>query len=492
MITKFARLEFEPFTKPSKSDFLRVHYRLVELDLFYRTKQKLKIINKESVGMAEIIPFRGILYNPMKVDNMANVVAPPFDIISEREQLEYHEKHSHNIIRLTLGKTTQDDTSKNNRYTRAADCFNKWLSDHIIERDKTPAFYFTALEFSYENKMVTRYGLIALVGLEPFEKGVVLPHEKTFPNVKSERLELMKACHANFSPIFSLYSDNKNRVLNKLKNATFDKTADNTFTDNNGQKHFLWRVTDTAVHRYVSDAFKDKLIFIADGHHRYETALNYRDWLSASRPNFSADHPANYVMMYLCSMEDPGLIILPAHRMLNQVPSAASASLIKKAKAYFDIITIPYKNGQHSEARAQFMSMLSSNNSKNCIGVFMKDRKELNVLTLKPGVMDRMFMDELPEVIRNIDVTVLSRLIFREIFGFDPSRHDNEKLIAYSSVTKDAIDAVDTGRHDIAFIMNPTKIEQVRNIAEAGLIMPRKATYFFPKVITGQVLNKLD
>ena len=442
--------------------------------------------------MAKIIPFRGILYDPIKIDNMANVVAPPFDIISEREQLEYHEKHPHNIIRLTLGKTNQDDTSTNNRYTRAAECFNQWLSGHIMERDKTPAFYFTAMEFSHKNRMVTRYGLIALVGIEPFEKGVVLPHEKTFPNVKSERLELMKACHANFSPIFSLYSDNKNRVLNELKNAIFNRTADHAFADSNGQKHFLWRITDTAVHRYVSEAFKDKLIFIADGHHRYETALNYRDWVSANHPNFSADHPANYVMMYLCSMEDPGLIILPAHRMLNQVPAVARASLIKKAEAYFDIIKIPYKNGQQAEARAQFMSILSSNNSKNCIGVFMKDRRELNLLTLKPGIMDQMFTDELPEVVRNIDVTVLSRLIFMEIFGFDQFRHDNEKLIAYSSTAKDAIDAVDTGKHDIAFIMNPTKIQQVRKIAEAGLVMPRKATYFFPKVITGQVLNKLD
>ena len=442
--------------------------------------------------MAEIIPFRGILYNPRKIDKMADVVAPPFDIISEQEQLKYHESHSHNIIRLTLGKTHEDDTSTNNRYTRSADCFNKWLSDHIMERDKTPAFYFTAMEFPHENKIVTRYGLIVLVGLEPFEKGVVLPHEKTFPNVKSERLELMKACHANFSPIFSLYSDNKNRVLDKLKNATFNKTADNAFTDNNGQKHFLWRITDRAVQRYVSEAFKDKLIYIADGHHRYETALNYRDWVSTEHPNFNGDHPANYVMMYLCSMEDPGLVILPAHRMLNEVSATVRGSLIKKAKAYFDIITIPYNDGQQAEARAQFMSILSSNNSKNCIGVFMKDPRELNLLTLKPGVMDQMFTDELPGVIRNIDVTVLSRLIFMEIFGFDQFRHDNEKLIAYSSTTKDAIDAVDAGRHDIAFIMNPTKIQQVRKIAEAGLVMPRKATYFFPKVITGQVLNKLD
>jgi uncharacterized protein (DUF1015 family) len=442
--------------------------------------------------MAEIIPFRGILYNPIKIDNMANVVAPPFDIISEREQLEYHESHPHNIIRLTLGKTHEDDTSTNNRYTRSADCFNKWLSEHIMELDKTPAFYLTAMEFPFENREVTRYGLIALVGLEPFKKGVVLPHERTFSNIRSERLELMKACKANLSAIFSLYSDNKNQILSTLKDAIFNKTPDLDFIDYNSHKHRLWRITDKAVHRYVSEALKDKLIFIADGHHRYETALNFREWLSTNDPNFNSSHPANYVMMYLCSMEDSGLIILPAHRMFNKVHASARGTLISKAAEYFEIAVYPYKGTRSEEARDEFIAALKSNNSKNCIGVFMKDRPELYLLTLKPGVMERMFGDKLPEVLRNIDVTVLTRLILMELLGFDQDRLDNEKLIAYSSIAEDAIDAVAAGRHDITFILNPTKIQQVRKIAEAGLIMPRKATYFFPKVITGQVLNKLD
>lgn len=441
--------------------------------------------------MAEIIPFRGILYNPRKINEMADIVAPPFDIISDQEQLEYHESHPHNIIRLTLGKTHESDTSTNNRYTRSADCFNKWLSEHIMELDKTPAFYLTAMEFPFENREVARYGLIALVGLEPFEKGVVLPHERTFSNIRSERLELMKACKANLSAIFSLYSDNKNQILSTLKDVIFNKTPDLDFIDYNSHKHRLWRITDKAVHRYVSEALKDKLIFIADGHHRYETALNFREWLSTNDPNFNRSHPANYVMMYLCSMEDSGLIILPAHRMFNKVHALARGTLISKAAEYFDITVYPYKGTRSEEARDEFIAALKSNNSKNCIGVFMKDRPELYLLTLKPGVMDQMFSHELPEVIRNIDVTVLTRLILMELLGFDQDRLDNEKLIAYSSIAEDAIDAVAAGRHDITFILNSTKIQQVRKIAEAGLIMPRKATYFFPKVITGQVLNKL-
>jgi uncharacterized protein (DUF1015 family) len=442
--------------------------------------------------MAEIIPFRGVLYNTNKINNLSDVVAPPFDVVSEQEQNEFHESHPQNIIRLTLGKTTENDTSTDNRYTRSADSFNAWLSEGIIKTDKEPAFYLTSMEFLFENKWVTRYGLISLIRLEPFEKGIVLPHERTFSNIKSERLELMKACHANFSPIFSLYSDDENSILDRLKDITLERTPDHVFTDNNEQKHRLWRITDSSVHRHVSEGLKGKMIFIADGHHRYETALNYRNWLSTGNPDFDGDHPANYVMMYLCSMEDPGLIVLPAHRMLNQVPAEIRKSLINKLKDYFDIITIPYKDDHHKEGLAQFISILKSNTSKNCIGVFMKDCPELNLLTLKPGIMEQVFGDELPEVIRNIDVTVLTRLIFMEILGFDQARLDNEKLIDYSSVAEEAIDAVAAGKHDMVFILNPTKIQQVREIAEAGLIMPRKATYFFPKVIAGQVMNRLD
>ena len=363
--------------------------------------------------MAEVIPFRGILYNTNKINDLADVVAPPFDVISEQEQIQFHERHPQNIIRLTLGKITENDTSTNNRYTRAAECLNKWFSDDIILLDQKPAFYLTSMEFSLEGNRVTRYGLIALIRLEPFEKGIVLPHERTFSKVKSERLELMKTCHANFSPIFSLFSDEGNRIGNKLMHVVQNKSADIVFTDKNEQKHRLWRITDNSDHQYISDALKDKKIFIADGHHRYETALNYRNWLSTQASNFNGNHPANYVMMYLCSMEDSGLIILPAHRMLNEVPVGKRESLIQKAKKYFEIITIPY-NGNSKENLSQFISILKSNASKHCIGVCMKDRPELHLLILKPGVMENMFGDELPEVIRNIDVTVLTHLIFME------------------------------------------------------------------------------
>jgi uncharacterized protein (DUF1015 family) len=452
---------------------------------------KKLFIGKEWLIMAKVIPFKGILYNTRKIRDLADVVAPPFDVISEQEQKVFHQRHPHNIIRLTLGKMSKSDTSDNNRYTRAAECLNQWLSDGFLAFDEKPAFYFTSVEFLFDGNWVMRYGLIALIGLEPFEKGIIVPHEKTFSKVKSERLELMKACHANFSPIFSLFSDEKTGIFDKLKHAVHDKAADIVFTDQNKQKHKLWRITDPAVHRLVSDDLKDKKIFIADGHHRYETALNYKNWLSSSVAGLNGNHPANYVMMYLSSMEDPGLVILPAHRLLNEVPAEARESFIGKAKEYFDIITLSHNINRHKEDLAQFISLLKSNASKHCIGVCMKNRPELYLLILKPGVMENLFGHELPEALINIDVTILTRLIFVEILGFDQARLDNEQLIAFSSIEREAVSAVFAGKHDIAFILNPTKIQQVRDIAEAGLIMPRKATYFFPKVITGQVMNSL-
>ncbi len=442
--------------------------------------------------MANVIPFRGVFYNPSKINNLADVIAPPFDVISKEEQEHFHKCHPKNIIRLTLGRANKTDTNDNNLYTRAAGYLEKWRSDKTLVRDETEALYLTSHEFPFENKSVIRYGLIALVGLEPFEKGVVLPHEKTFSNIRSQRLELMKACKTNLSAIFSLYADIENQIHNRLKGEASNKTPDIRFADNKGHTHCLWRIFDKNMQLEITEFLRDKPIFIADGHHRYETALNYRDWLSTNNSNFDDSHPANYVMMYLCSMQDPGLIILPAHRMLNEVSYSSRRSLISQAAEFFDITIFPYKAADRSKVRDEFLSALKANTLKNCIGIVMKDSPELYLLILKQGVMERMFRDELPESLRNIDVTVLTRLIFMELLGFDQARLDNEKLIAYASVAEEAIDAIDAGKHDIAFILNPTRIEQMRSIAENGLIMPRKATYFFPKVITGQVMNSLS
>jgi uncharacterized protein (DUF1015 family) len=440
--------------------------------------------------MAKIVPFRGVVYNPERVENLANVATPPYDVITPQEQLAFYERHPWNIIRLILGKTSEKDTSRDNRHTRSAGFFNTWMSEGILVQDPFPAFYLTSIDFSVQSRKITRWGLISLVALEPFEKGVVLPHEKTFSRVKSERLELMKSCHANYSPIFSLYSDSGQKVLNTLKQSCSEMTPDMEFADTYGHCHKLWRVTDVSVHQRISDFMKDKSIFIADGHHRYETALNYRQWIADRTPGFSPEHPANFIMMYLCGMENPGLVILPAHRMVKVILQEKMDRFITAAEDCFDISRFSLQTGIVTGTE-KWDNMLEAGSSQTRIGIVIRNHPQGYLFSLKPGVMRRMFGNELSEQMLELDVTVLTRLVLMKYLGLNHSQLDDESIMSYSSKTEVALEAVRTGECDAAFILNPTRIDQVKRIAEAGEIMPRKSTYFYPKVITGQVLNRL-
>ena len=436
--------------------------------------------------MAKISPFRGICYNPDKIADLADVLTPPYDVISPVEQERFYSRHPKNVIRLILGKMAETDSPRDNRYTRAAGFFEQWRDEGTLVRDETPSLYLTTVDFSVGGIPFTRYGLTAKVGLEPFEKKIILPHERTFSKVKSERLELMKSCRANFSPIFGLYTDTGD-ILQVLKQAVETETAQSDLVDDKGHRHRMWRISDPAACRYFGDAFQNKQLFIADGHHRYETALNYRNWLSDTLPGFNDDHPANGIMMYLCSVSDPGLTILPAHRMLHGIDQIMRDSLIHKAADYFQVTSFPCDDS----GRAALLSGLHDNSRNTKIGVFIKNHPDAYLLQLRNDVMDRLFGTEIPDALRHLDVTVLTRLIFMKLLDFDELKLDNEKSIVYSSIETEAIDTATAGECELAFILNPTSIDQVRTVAEQGLIMPRKSTYFYPKVITGQVLNCL-
>ena len=437
--------------------------------------------------MARIFPFRGIQYNQEKIKNLSDVMTPPYDVISKVEQEKFYKRHPNNIIRLILGQINDTDTPMNNRYTRAAEHFQAWRTTNILTQDDAPCLYITAVDFPVNGKVLSRYGLIARVGLEPFEKKIILPHERTFSKVKSERFELMKTCRANFSPIFSLYSDSGN-VLHELTTTVNNQGQPNSdVMDDQGHRHRLWCISDARFHQSIQSFFADKQLFIADGHHRYETALNYRDWLASEIKGFGASHPANTIMMYLCGMNDPGLTVLPAHRLLINIPPENATSLVGKAADFFDIKT--YQNT--TKDRPEFLSDLQTAGSNTKIGVCIHNDSILYLLTLKQGVMNTLFKPEIPDALRALDVTVLTRLIFMKLLEFDEKQLDNEKEIAYTSDSNQALDTATNGECKMAFILNPTSIEQVQNVAGDGLTMPRKSTYFYPKVVTGQVISAL-
>jgi uncharacterized protein (DUF1015 family) len=451
----------------------------------------LKESIKERRLVARIVPFRGILYNQNKVHDLRDVVTPPYDVISEEERQAYHDRHPYNVIRLILSNPEVYDTAENNQYTRAAAHFHAWLEAGILKQDAEPAFYVTEVGFQSEGADKIRLGFIALVRLENFGKGGILPHEKTFSATKADRLRLMEACKANFSPIFSLFSDADREVSRLLKGAIKGTDPDIDFREVIGYRHRLWRVTDPDTHRAISERLAPKALFIADGHHRYETALKYRDGMVSRRGSFDPEAPYNFVMMYLSSMQDPGLTLRPVHRMLREVSQIAMEGFAEKAGMFFHVEVIDGARGTHQEAASFFLARIRAGAGQGVMGVLLRGHKAFYLLRAKEGIMDHLFNGEIPGPLRRLDVTIATRLLLQKVLGFKDTQLDDEKRILYTSRTPKAFRSIDAGECDVALILNATRLSEVEETSRAGLIMPRKSTYFTPKALSGLVMNKL-
>jgi uncharacterized protein (DUF1015 family) len=441
--------------------------------------------------MAKIVPFKGILYDEDKIGALKDVVAPPYDVISEQDRRVFFERHPQNVIRLILSKGRPDDTVRNNRYTRAADCFGSWLEKGALKRDPEPALYLTEMDFSNENEIRTRLGFIALVQLEDFDKGGILPHEKTFSATKADRLKVMEACNANFSPIFSLFSDPDGGVVGVLRAWMEGVEPDIDFKEHVGYRHRLWRVKDEGTCRKISEELADRPLFIADGHHRYETALNYRNRIVAKTGVFDPNAPYNFVMMYLNSMQDPGLVMRSVHRLLCQVPQDVMDQFVDRARAFFDLEVMHAEAGGVGEARGGFLGKIHRGADHGVMGAVVRGHRALYVLRVKSGALDHAFGGEIAGPLSQLDVTIATKLLLQKVLRFDDAALDDEKRIMYTSRTPKAFQAVDAGKCDVALILNPTRLSHVEEVSKAGLIMPRKSTYFFPKVLSGLVMNTL-
>jgi len=440
--------------------------------------------------MLTVKPFKGILYNLEKVEDLGLVISPPYDVIDENEYNGFLEKHPYNVVRLD-GCMPFGKNSGNGHHQKAADSFREWLEKDVLIEEEEPAFYVSAVDFDIEGKTFTRYGLVCLVELERYDEGSVLPHEKTFSKTKDDRLDLMKACQSNFSQIFALYNDDGD-ILDRIIGLASKGPAEVEFKDTDGHKHKMWRITDPEVHRELCEKLAYKKLVIADGHHRYESALAYRDWVAKNDPDYGSDHPANYVMTYLCSAKDPGLIILPTHRILSHVDEDRRKKLMKRAEEYFYVTPITWQKEEYDLAREEFLSTLSANSSDCTIGVLITGMPEFYLLTLKPNILEYQFKEEIPDPLKELDASVLSRLIFRELLNLDRSDLDQEGLVTYSHSEEEAIDEVFDKKAEMAFILNPPTNAEVIKVAEEGFVMPRKSTFYYPKVITGQVMNSLS
>lgn len=447
--------------------------------------------------MAFIAPLRGVSFNVKKVGSLDDVVTPPYDVISENAVESYTAKNPYSMIRLDITKNPGPASEGDSRYQDVADLFHQWLDEDILLRDHQPALYLYTVQYKHPSgKMLTRKGVVAQVGLSEFGEGVVKPHEETFESVINDRLRLLDTTKAQFSQIFSLYSDEENRVLDLIEGAR-EQEPMGQITDGDGCIHSLYRVTDGAVIMQVQDFFRDKSLYIADGHHRYTTALAYRRLQRERNSNFSEKDPANHIMMYLCPMEDPGLSILPTHRLLSWPGQLSMDELRRRLESWFVLEEI--SGGSREVLLAEVLARMdeeegnASENISTLFGVYHPGEDRCFLLTMKPEAKE--LMGDKPDQLKELDVVVLSDVIIKHVLELDHHRCEEENLIHYFSDPDEAMDVAVKACNEnneetpLLFVMNATRINQVREVADEKLIMPHKSTYFYPKIMTGLLFN---
>ena len=426
--------------------------------------------------MAVIKPFKGMRFDTEKAGELKSLCCPPYDIISEEQRKEFVAQNEYNVIRLELPREGEDV------YARAGEVLDLWRSQGVLIYEDRPAIYVYEMEFNAYNKRRSVKGIIARVKVEPFSKGVILPHEFTLSKAKTDRFNLMKATNCNFSQIYALYMDSEHTTLNTIDELSTGD-APYEFTDDDRITHRLWIITDEAVIAKLCADFIDRKLYIADGHHRYETALNYRDYCRENGISKEGD-AQDYQMMYLVDMEHPGLVVFPTHRMVRDLPNFDKNIVLDGCKEYFEtekfdsvgnmntLLSKKYKEGKKAFA-------------------FYVGKGEWYMLTLKDiGVMSSVLPD-LSAASQQLDVSVLHSLILEKTMGIDKENMANQINLTYTKFFEEAIIKVDKGEFQCSFILNPTRVTEIRDVAAEGEKMPQKSTYFYPKMITGMVMNDI-
>jgi uncharacterized protein (DUF1015 family) len=430
---------------------------------------------------------------------MEEVVTPPYDVISEEDAARFLEKNAYNMIQLDLRNTSQDGGGNAERYVRARTLFEAWQAEGVLVRDEQPAIYLYSITYTHPSgRRMTRKGLICLVGLAEFSEGIVKPHEKTFEAVIADRLQLMRECQAQFSKVFSLFQDQDNVVIATLEQAREDQPFC-SLRDHNGNIHTLWRVIDPAALAGVARYFADRPLYIADGHHRYTTALGCRRQELLNNPDLPPDSPFNYIMMYLCATGDEGLAVLPTHRLLRYPGRISAEQCVARLRQ--GLAAEEIRGATREVLLAEVLARMNEWTMSSPVpvfGLYHPGEDRCFLLTLRDECGQYPVLAAKPRVLRGLDVVILSELLLQDLLGLPHQRITTEKLLNYFSDPDEAIDVAvkrsveDDGTTPLLFLLNPTRVSQVTEVADSGQIMPHKSTYFFPKILTGLLINKLD
>ena len=419
--------------------------------------------------MAVVKPFKGLRFQK-SAGPIEELVCPPYDIISEEQRKAFLATNEHNVIRLELPKEGDDI------YKQAGIVLKSWLENNVVATEDEDKFYVYEEEFVIDGATKKFKGVIARVKLTEFSEGVVIPHENTLSAAKEDRFNLMCATGCNFSQVYCLFED-KDKKITDLLDTAYQTQAVNELTDNEGVTHRLWTLDATCG---LTELFADKCLYIADGHHRYETALRYRQH---ERDNGAeADAASEYVMMMLVPMESEGLVVFPTHRIVHSLDSFDGRQMLINAREYFHVGEISSYSSLERNLKEEYSS------GKISFGAYFDGRYYL--LTLKSNPTLEELLPELHETLRTLDVSVLHSLILEKLMGIDKENMAKQINLKYTRDANEAVEDVNNGAN-CAFFLNPTRVEQIAAVGGAGQKMPQKSTYFYPKLITGLVMNKI-
>jgi uncharacterized protein (DUF1015 family) len=412
--------------------------------------------------MAEVVPFKGVLYNVPRISGVSgeDLLAPPYDIITPEYKDELYKKSPYNVVRIDFGKELEGDDRANNRYTRAKSLLDEWLREGVLITSDKPCFYSYEISYTINSEEKKLRGFLGLVRLEELGKGNIHPHEYTHSKPKKDRLSLMKICGANISPIFSLYRSGDGKTGAAL--SAVNKAAPYIEAkDPDGSVHRLWEISDMNTIANMQKELADKAIFIADGHHRYETALEYQREMKIKEGPSKGPKPYDYVLMFLADMNDEGLTILPTHRLVKNMPA--------------DALELLSNDFEIEQMRNGFDIPRAISGKRDTYGLYTGGDAWYRLSYKGEGIHG------VPPALRDLDVTVLHELIFKQLLDIDS--------VSYEMDVEKCLLAVRDKAFEAAFFLRPTMVEDVEKVALASLRMPPKSTYFYPKLMTGMVLN---
>jgi len=441
--------------------------------------------------MPDIQAFRALRYDLGHVGSLSEVTAPPYDVISPDEQAELYKRHPANCVRLILNRPEPGNDDTNSPYTRAAKFFRDWQRQGVLFTEPDPAVYVYHQQFSYGGQTRTRRGFMARVRLERFGEGNIYPHEETMSGPKEDRLRLMTACKANLSPVFGLYPDPDSTAQAILEKAIIGRTPLDA-TDRLGVVHRMWPVTDVAVITAITAAMGGKPIFIADGHHRYETACNYRDRLAAEG-KLSPNHPANFMLMMCVGMNDPGMVVFPTHRLFRAAsggssvlrPGMTAADLTRALGDCFSATA----EGEGIEAARDVWETMEADGQQGTLGFYTAQDGRWTLARLRPAGEARMKSVEpnRSDDWRGLGVAILHRLVIDTLLGAK-----NLPKPTYVHLVEEAAEELRKGDYPLAALVQPPTLDQIQAVSRHLERMPAKSTYFYPKLLSGLVFNPLE